>query len=46
MNNSSAAKAYAKELPTTLSFRDYADMPEKVDDLNQFATYQRDAEWT
>ncbi|GAB5056759.1 hypothetical protein COSHB9_11470 [Companilactobacillus alimentarius] len=34
LNNSSAAKAFAKELPTTLSFRDYADMPEKVADLN------------
>ncbi|MQS76205.1 cyclophilin-like fold protein [Companilactobacillus halodurans] len=34
LNNSSAAKAFAKELPKTLSFRDYADMPEKVADLN------------
>ncbi|WP_119326743.1 cyclophilin-like fold protein [Companilactobacillus musae] len=34
LNNSSAAKAFAKELPATLSFRDYAGLPEKVADLN------------
>lgn len=34
LNNSSAAKAFAKELPTTLSFRDYAGLPEKIADLN------------
>jgi len=34
LNDSSAAKAFAKELPTTLSFRDFADMPEKIADLN------------
>jgi len=34
LNDSSAAKTFAKELPTTLNFRDFADMPEKVADLN------------
>lgn len=34
LNNSSAAKAFAKELPTNLNFRDFADMPEKIADLN------------
>lgn len=38
LNNSSAAKAFAKELPTTLSFRDFMDMPEKVADLNHSLT--------
>lgn len=34
LNRSSAAKAFARELPTTLSFRDYADFPEKIADLH------------
>lgn len=34
LNNSSAAQAFAKELPINLSFRDFMDMPEKVADLN------------
>ena len=33
LNNSSAAKAFASELPTTLSFRDYPGLPEKIADL-------------
>ena len=33
LNGSSAAKAFAKELPTTLSFRDYPGLPEKIADL-------------
>lgn len=33
LNNSSAAKAFAKELPKTLSFRDYPGLPEKIADL-------------
>lgn len=33
LNNSSAAKAFARELPTTLSFRDYPGLPEKIADL-------------
>lgn len=38
LNNSSAAKAFAKELPTNLKFRDFMDMPEKVADLNHSLT--------
>lgn len=34
LNNSSAAKAFAKQLPTTLNFSDFMDMPEKVADLH------------
>ncbi|QMU08800.1 cyclophilin-like fold protein [Levilactobacillus suantsaii] len=34
LNNSSAARAFAQELPTTLRFSDYADMPEKVANLH------------
>jgi len=34
LNNSSAAQAFAKELPVDLKFRDFMDMPEKVADLN------------
>lgn len=33
LNHSSAAQALANELPTTLSFRDYPGLPEKVADL-------------
>ncbi|MGQ4557969.1 cyclophilin-like fold protein [Levilactobacillus hammesii] len=33
LNGSSAAKAFARELPTTLSFRDYPGLPEKIADL-------------
>ena len=34
LNNSSAAQAFAKELPVDLKFRAFMDMPEKVADLN------------
>lgn len=34
LNQSSAARAFYQELPRTLSFRDYAGLPEKVADLN------------
>lgn len=35
LNNSSAARAFAKELPVTLSFRDFmAGFPEKIADLH------------
>lgn len=33
LNNSSAAKAFKKELPKTMKFRSYGDLPEKVADL-------------
>lgn len=33
LNNSSAAKEFARELPSTLSFRDYPGLPEKIADL-------------
>lgn len=34
LNDSSAAKAFEKHLPTTLNFSDFMDMPEKVADLH------------
>lgn len=34
LNQSSAAKAFARELPLTLSFRDYPGLPEKIADFD------------
>ncbi|WP_158610659.1 cyclophilin-like fold protein [Lactiplantibacillus garii] len=34
LNNSSAARAFAQELPVDLTFRNFMDMPEKIADLH------------
>jgi len=34
LNNSSAARSFAKEMPVTLKFRDFSNMPEKIADMD------------